>query len=567
MIDLSKKELREILKDVQSEKAEVRFFSLQRLYNIQEDYDYQETEEIDVHLDVMKDFIKVAASQFPTPVDVWDNPSYGLIDYVCYFDLKELVEPLIIHFDAFSLKAKERVIVHLLSLGDASVFSVLEEKILALMNDKDFEIPANHISEFPEITRRIISRAAPQLHIDHFRYSFYNLVVACNRSGHGEGLEKDLILPILMRDYETEKQAYLAYDANYSTKLVYTEWQEKYMRIRRQLLLFISLMEFYCTPEIEREVTEALDFNDPLVKTEALSVSISRKLPYEKRDILECAKHIESAEVLYWKLQSKNALHLYPKTIDLEPQLGKTRMFYAVLKHVTGEVDYTAFHENIEVIQEISVLNAIEQEGFYYLCKFDNHGETYVGWSGVFERTDGKEIVADIDFSFTEFIHYDSMTIEEHEECFGDHLYDRQDDFTELPFVSSAPKVGAFYWVILFIGMALSVKYLEESLFDLFMIPFYIIIGSLLVHEYINTKKDSVLITGTRVIKRKNRLETSISIADITKVRRNWNYILIYDKQNQLAMKIPKSWIEYNRFDYLLRRLTAHLKHRPSIQS
>ncbi|MFL6518352.1 MAG: hypothetical protein ACJ8GL_09750, partial [Bacillus sp. (in: firmicutes)] len=236
MIELK---LRSILKQVKSEDPQKRFDALDQLFQ------YKHQEGLEVQIDVLKDMIKTAASTFPERVDNWDNPSLYLIDFVCDFPMPEVVEGLLKHFDGFDLQAKELAIETLITTEDEDIYYVLEEKIVELIQTEEFHIPVKVLASYPMLIKGILNKTLDKLNTKHYKFLLYDLVLSLNDSGLEKGYKKEIILPSLFKDYQVEKQEYLKFDADFSSKFVYTAWKDNYLVVRSNMRLFICLMEYY----------------------------------------------------------------------------------------------------------------------------------------------------------------------------------------------------------------------------------------------------------------------------------------------------------------------------------
>ncbi len=562
VINLLEWKLRGVLRGVKSKHPQKRYEALNHLHQ------YQQMEGTEVQIDVLKDFVKTAAGKFSAPVAGWDNPSYHLINYVCDFQIKEVAEALVKHFDTLDLKAKERAIDYLLSTDDEDIFLFLEEKILKLMDNVYFQLPANALSHYPYLTERIIRRAVAYLNSDHLKFPLYELILVFNRSGYGGVLEKEQILPLLLEDYIEEKNEYFQYDVDYSTKFVYTAWKDNYLVIRNRMILYISLMEFYFSSEVEKEILEVLTFNDPLLKTQALAVCLTKHLPFDEETILTCASDIESADKLYWTLVYKDLVHLYPSSINVLTQVAKSRMFYAILVQSEDGKGSVMFPENLVIVDKLDVENDYGQHGFYYLFTFENNARTYTGWSGIFSEENGEEQVNQTNASYTEFVEFSARTIDEHKQDFLRKDDEQAQEYNETTFYESTPKIRPIAWFLLVLLVMRGIRVLSENGRNLsVMIVFTLIVGAFFAYELMTNKRNKVLVTGQEIIKRKGASEQRIAFGAITKVSFDHKHVLIYTGQDELVMKIPKRWMNYELFCYYINEQTAFFTNRPYIQS
>ncbi|MBS4196524.1 hypothetical protein [Lederbergia citri] len=559
MIELA---LRKILKQVKSSNPETRYEALGKLY------EYKQQDGLEVQIDVLIEVIKTAASSFPERVDRWDNPSFYLIDFACDFPMPEVVEGLIKHFDGFDFHAKERAVEFLILTEDEEVFYFLEDKIVQLMNTEDYNIPIGELSSYPMLIKGILDATLDKIHSDHYKYMMYDLILSLNNSGMEQGYRKEIILSCMVTDYHSVKQEYLKFDPDYSTKYVYTAWKDSYFIVRNKMRLFISLMEYYFSKETAGELNEALRFNDPLIKTEALLVCISKNLPYPESVLLESAKHIESAEMTYWELVDKNLEHLYPITEGKQPLLAKTRLFYTVVNSPDDE-DVIRYPEDIQVVEKVETENSYGQPIRYYLMKFKEHQTVYVGWVGGYALEAGDDAVNLWDGSYTDFVEFDSASIEKHRQDFFEKREEEQLIHENSVYFESSPKLSKGAWFFLALLIA---HWFREILSGfnrsiLISIFFTVVGGALCLYEITKNKKRKVSIIGDQLIKQDGSKQNSIFLHDIKKIEYNKKHIFIYNWNQELAFKFPLRWVRYEVFSYLINEHTANLKDRPFIQS
>lgn len=560
MIELK---LRQIIRQVKSEDPQKRYEALGKLYQ------YKNQDGLEVQVEVLKDIIKTAASSFPERVDHWDNPSFYLIEFVCDFPMREVVESLIKHFDGLDLRAKEQAIELLITTENKEVFYFLEEKINHLIQTEDFIIPVKALSSYPLLMKEILDSSLEKLSSTHYKFMLYSLLLSLNSSGYELGYNKEIVLPFLLEDYHNEKQEYLKFNPDYSTKHAYTAWKDSYFIIRNRMSLFIHLMEYYYTPEIGRELEEALDFQDPLIKTEALLVCIAKSLPFKQSTLLECAEHIESAENVYWELKLRNKEHLYPITERKQPHLAKTRLFFTIINLPNDNNEQPFFPEDIQVIDKVETENPLGESERYYLMKFKEKGDMYVGWSGgyAFENDDDAARMQDV--TYTNFVEFDSATIQEHKQAFFKKRRQYKNAHENTVYFESSPKLSKGAWFILAILLSSWLRIMSSG-FKGPLLPAIIITilgGAYCLYENVRNKKRKISIIGQKLVKQDGTKEYSSTFYDIKRIECNKRHILTYDMNNKLVFKFPARWVRYELFYLAIKEHTVHLKHKLLIQT
>ncbi|SFB13681.1 MULTISPECIES: hypothetical protein [unclassified Bacillus (in: firmicutes)] len=553
--------LKGILRGVKSEDPAKRFEAMDQLYQ------YKLDEGLEVQIDVLKDFVKTAASRFPDPVDKWDNPSYYLIDFVCDFPMPEVIEAVLKHFDGFHLMAKERAIEFLLPTEDDVIFSVLEDKIIHLIQTEKAYLPVVELGNYPTFTKGILDKTIEQIQSPHYKFMMYELILSLHKSGLERSYNRNFVLPLLISDYQNLKEEYLKYDKEYTTKFVYTSWKDSYFSLRDHLRLLLNSMEFYFSTQTEQALQEALHFNDPLIRTEALLVCVSKNLPYEKETLRECAEHIESAEMVYWELSDQNKAHLYPITTGKQKLLAKTRLFTTII-NLPEEDGFAHFPEEIKIVDEVQTENAYGQPIRYYLMRFKEGSHTYVGWTGGYALEDGDDTAHLWDGTYTDYVEFDSLSLEEHKAAFFKKREAEQIEYENTVYYESKPKVSKGLWFFYAILITQWVRALLDGIQDHFVVPLgFTVLGAILtVFELNRNKKRSVAIVGKQLLAFDGNNTQSIDLAEIRKVEYNKKYVLVYDRENKLSVKFPLKWVRYDQFYVYMREHTSHLKNIPYIQ-
>ncbi|MEH7374298.1 hypothetical protein [Neobacillus drentensis] len=561
MIELK---LRSILKQVKSESPQKRLEAFQQLS------EYKHQEGLEVQIDVLMDMIKTAASKFPERVDNWDNPSFYLIDFVCDFPMPEVVDGLLKHFDGLDVQAKERAIETLLTTEDEEIFYMLEEKIIGLIQTEEFFIPVKDLEPYPMLIKGILDKTLEHLNTKHYKFMLYDLLLSLNSSGLEQGYKKEVILPTLLEDYQAEKQAYLKYDPDFTSKYVYTAWKDSYFVLRSRMRLFISLMEYYYSTDMGAELEQAMSFRDPFIKTEALIISIAKNLPYNQNTLVEVSNQIESAEMVYWELKERNLEHLYPITKGKQPHLAKSRLFSTIINLPEEEEGVIRFPEDIQIIDKIDTENTYGQPIRYYLLSFLHIGTRYAGWVGGYALEDGDDTAELWDGSYTDFVELDTVSIEEHKAAFFNKRAEEKQEHETSVYFESSPRLSKGAWF--FLGLAV-VNWIREAVggFSEDSIPYLIVLtvigGAVCLYELTRNKKRAIQVVGRQLVMKDGSKQHEIGIHEIKKVEYNKKHVLVYDKKNELAFKFPLRWVRYDLFYVHMMEHTDHLKDRPFIQS
>ncbi|RDU36845.1 hypothetical protein DRW41_09040 [Neobacillus piezotolerans] len=555
--------LRSIIRLVKSDNPQKRFEGLDQLY------EYRQVENLEVQVDVLRDMIIAAAGNFPEPVDKWDNPSYYLTDFVCNFSIEEVVVCLVKNFDGLSIAAKERAIEYLLGTENEEIFHFLEEKIVGLINGTEtFTIPIGELTTYPVLARDILDKTLDRLRSEHYKFMMYDLLLCVNSSEVDKGYKKQAVLPILLEDYQAAKVLYLNFDKDYSSKFVYTAWKENYFYIRSRMRLFLTLMKYYFSEESEKELLEALSFNDPFIKTEALLVCLAKNLPFDQTIIADCAENIESAEMAYWELREMDLEHLYPIKEGKQPHLAKTRLFSTIVNFPEDEDGATHFPENIRIIDKVETENYYGQPIRFYMMGFKELDREFIGWAGAFALEDGDDTAHLWDGTYTEFEELDSMSIEGHKEAFFKRREEVKSEVENSVFYESKPRLSKGMWF--FYGL-LIMHWIRNAMrgFEGPLLPslLFTLAGvALTINELKKNKTKSISIVGHELILQDGKKREGILLHEIERVEYTKRHVLVYGQESKPAMKFPLAWVRYEVFSHHMRELTGHLRQGPYIQ-
>lgn len=553
--------LRSILRKLKSADPKKRYEALDDLYQ------YKQQEDLQVQIEVLLDCIKAATSTFPKRVDHWDNPSYYLIDFVCDFRMPQVMEALIKHFDQFDPHAKERVIEFLLSTEDQKAFYFLEEKIVELIQSEELFRSLRELGSYPVLARNIIDKTFEQIHTEQYKFLYYSLISTINESGLDQGYKKEKVLPLLLEDYHTVLEEYLKFNPDYSTKFVYTAWKDSYLLIRNRLRLFINLMMYYFSPEVEKELQRALHFKDPMIKTDALIICLSKSLPYDQKILTETAQHVESAEMLYWKLLERNWEHLYPIHEGVQPHLAKTRFFNTLVGNPDEEGKFP-YPEEIEIVDQVETENVHGRLVRYYFIRFQMNNVDYVGWVGGYTLESGDPQGSIWDESYTEFVEYNSLSEKEHKQAFLEGKKNLMNVLDQHVFFESSPKLSTGTWFAIAVIIPFAIRF-SYYLFDFPILNILIVIGltvALSLNQVRRNKKKKVMIIGDQLIVKKGAKQNSLELQSIEKIEYNQKHVMIYNRNHELALKFPLSWVHYDLFQQQMKKNVAHFEHKPFIQ-
>lgn len=74
------------------------------------------------------------------------------------------------------------------------------------------------------------------------------------------------------------------------------------------------------------------------------------------------------------------------------------------------------------------------------------------------------------------------------------------------------------------------------------------------------------MIIGDQLIVKKGAKQNSLELQSIEKIEYNQKHVMIYNRNHELALKFPLSWVHYDLFQQQMKKNVAHFEHKPFIQ-
>ncbi|WP_061808737.1 hypothetical protein [Rossellomorea vietnamensis] len=554
--------MRSLVKQLHSEDPGNRYEALGTLYEL------KGHDDLKIRVEMLKDMMKEAATSFPERVDVWDNPSLGLVEFVCDYPMPEIIDEILLRFDGFDPDAKVRALECLLLTKDEGIFQEIHDKTVQLVTHEEVVLPVEELCEFPVLLKGIVDKTFDQLESPYYKYIYYDFITAINESGVEAGYRRARILPVLLADYATLRDEYLKYHKEYRSDYAYQSWKESYFRLRYRINVLIGLMNFYYSEEAEGFLKEAVSFKDPRISTNAVVVAMNKNIPVQPNILQSLSTHVESAEMMYWGLAEHNKEHLFPVS-PKQPVLAKAHLFnYLVhLQDEEGE-DLNIFPENIEVVDSVDTVNSYGQPLRYYLMSFSHGDDVLAAWVGGYSLEDEDDSAEMWEGTHTDLEQIEKRTIEEHKQHFlkKREKYARENE--ETVYYESSPSLPKglwfFYAILISHWIRVFINGIDEEVY--ISIGFTLLGGILTLYELWKKKRSTVVIVGRELRKVTDEKKEIIHLQEIKKVTYDKKQISVYNKENVLTMKVPLRWVEYGEFYYAMVEQTGHLREQPYIE-
>jgi hypothetical protein len=555
--------MRSLMKQLHSADPGTRYEALGTLYEL------KGHDDLKIRVEMLKDMVKEAASTFPERVDVWDNPSLGLMEFVCDYPMPEIIDEMLLRFDGFDPDAKVRALECLLLTKDEGIFQEIHDKTVQLVTDEEVVLPVEELCEFPVLLKGIVDKTINQLESPYYKYMYYDFITAINESGVEAGYKRARILPVLLADYAKLRDEYLKYDKEYRSDYAYQSWKDSYFRLRYRLNVLIGLMNFYYSEEAERFLKEAVSFKDPRISTNAVVVAMNKNIPIEPEILQSLSTHVESAEMMYWGLAEHNKEHLFPVS-PKQPVLAKAHLFNHLvhLQDEEGE-ELNIFPENIQVVDSVDTVNSYGQPLRYYLMSFSHGDDVLAAWVGGYSLEEEDDSAEMWEGTHTDLEPIQNRTVEEHKQLFLKKREEYARENEETVYYESSPSLSKglwfFYAILISHWIRVFINGITET--EIYIsVGFTLLGGILTVYELWKKKRSAVVIVGRELRKVTGEKKESIPLQEIKKVTYDKKQISVYNKENVLAMKVPLRWVEYGEFYYVMVEQTGHLREQPYIE-
>ncbi|MFI8684676.1 hypothetical protein [Rossellomorea sp. NPDC077527] len=555
--------LRSKLKQLHSSDPGKRFEALGMLYELKQEDDLK------IRVEVLKDMVKDAATSFPERVDAWDNPSYGLMDFVCDYPMPEIIDEIIKRFDGLDPDAKVRALECLLLTKDEGIFQEVQDKTVQLITEEDVKLPVEELCRFPMLVNGIVDQTFEKLESSHYKFVYYEFITAINESGVDPGYKRTRILPVLLADYKKLREEYRVYDGEYKPAFVYQSWKESYFLLRYRLNVLIELMNYYFTDETVDLLKEAVQFKDPRISTNAVIVCLNKNIEVPIHILESLSTNLESAEMLYWGLSEHNKEHVFPVS-PKQPVLAKSHLFdhLVYMRDEEGEL-LNIYPENIQVVDTVDTANSYGQPLRYYLMSFSHGDDVLAAWVGGYNLEDEDDSAEMWEGTHTDLEPLQDRTVEEHKQLFLNMREETARENEHTVYYESSPKLSKglwfFYAILISHWIRIFVNGVTEE--EIYVSLAFTFLGAILsIYEMWKNKRSAVVIVGKELIKAKGEKKESIPLQDIRKVTYDKKQISVYNKENVLTMKVPMRWVEYHQFYYAMVEQTSHLREQPYIE-
>lgn len=513
--------VKDALSEIKSADPDVRHDGLMKLKDITVE---NKGGECDISL--LKDMIKLAAGPFERTGEEWDDPSLVLLEFVVDYMEERVARDLTRHIAEFSEMGKQCVLYHTsMHEHDGAVRALIEMyEILIPLNQAWF--PHAVLEQNGVVSKALINHFYTRLDDKACRRDLYRILANLHEEKVFYQFKPEVIKPLIHRHWEEAKAAYLQYDRDYKTKHVHCSWKDSYLHIREELENFLKLMDVYWGEEWLPYLEEAKGWNDPIVKTIAVTVSLKRGIPVDQEEVYWCATHVESAELFHWRLIIERIEHHNPVKDSRQSDVARTHLFYYLL----FDREESLYAEEITILDQIDTFTAYEEPVRYYLASYrDLSGHVYPAWVGAFSLEEGQDSLFKWD---------DSTILEE-------PLESRNVEGWKTAFMQERK------------------ERMEKEASE--------------IHYEAKTKEGAVLIKGNSLIVHSREGDRSIFLKDIQTLTIEWKkgglfglkkipMVAVYEKGGGMFMTYPESEIDYEKFAGAVHEQTESLEEPPFIE-
>ncbi|MGG1679296.1 hypothetical protein ACIFOT_26760 [Neobacillus sp. NRS-1170] len=513
------KKLKNIKNQIQNPDPEVRYEALSLLEQLKVD------NEEDVNVDIIVELVETAAQEFPRSVGEWDDPSYFLIDFICDYRNEEIIDCLKENFNGFSWSAKARALSYLIELEHDKSLSTFMDILEQTMENGDSPLLVETLKEHPGWAVKVVEKFYRFIKHDFYKQELYELLSHLHREDVFYQFKKEEIYPQLIQDYKKEIDNYQKYDDSYSIQHVYNSWKAGYLQCRDKMDTYLSLFVYYYSEEVKNLIAEALSFKDPILKTRAAITALQKDIEVDSTTLLECASNLESADIFHWELMRIRKEHLNPLE-KRQPAVARTHLFF----HSLDALDDPNVPMEVNIVDYIDTQNHYGQPVRYHLAKLKIDGrEDLPGWIGAFALEEGDDSLFMWDGTYIDEVPFEQYSIEEHKKRFMDRRKkDKEEQQNEIHY------------------------------------------------EYEN-KSEKLYIQGDTLFVELNGERMNVRLHEIKKVTIETiksgflglikkDIIAIYNKENELVITLPETFIDYGELASIIYDQTSHLKEPPFIE-
>lgn len=516
------RELETILRNVRSGNPKKRYEALVKLEEL------KEKERISIDLPVLHKMIATAAKPFPEKVDTWDEGSLYLLSFVSDFKEFELALSFIRHFQYFDEAGKYLAIDYLCSF-DVKEFEqfILQFYVERLEKGEPLIVPDNLYNHSTLITQ-LFTEQFSLLRKPEYKNDFFNFLNFCIRNQTNQSMNEEEIIPIVLQEYALQKETYLPYDKAYSTRNVYRFWKEEYYKLRERMIANIRIMGYFFTEPIEALLQEALLFEDPFIKMEAVIELVKHNKEVAEEVILACATNVETSVSFYFALEAVNRLEIFPAIEKRQHVFAKTQLFHFLIDDDTYKLCPTDMQ--VECIEDFITYEEVPTR-FYGVSFTDEDEKRLFAWVGGFPLEKGDDLPYMFDETYREETLFEEKTIEEHVQSFRDRVQQIVKVLAETIVYESSPNLPSFY------------KWFGKKRYE--------------------EKLHLLQLRGSSIVCKKGTEQTSIMYYQIKKIviiQQQPRRIEVYDKQDHLVLTFPAKTVDVDLLIAFAEEFTMHLK-------
>ncbi|CAG9606908.1 hypothetical protein [Pseudoneobacillus rhizosphaerae] len=550
---MSELKLRAILGDIKSKKPQKRFQAIHKLHEFEQNIGGKE---LSIYL--LNDVIKTAAHPFAEPIADWDQPCYFLLKFVSDYKELSLTKTIIRFYPNFSPAGKNIALNFLCEFGEENcrqaILNIYEEEL----KTGEAIFPISGLYDQPLWLVDILTRFSKELFADSYRNDFYQALSFSIRKGLISDFKTETITLKLVEDYERILASMQDYFAAYSTKAVYMSWKGNYLRLRDQLNLYLSLMEYYYSnKKTENLIKDALAFPDPTIQVTTIRVALVHHIPVDKEILQRCAENIETSEMLYHELEDINKESLYPIKEKKQHWFAKNHLF----QHLLDETDYEDFPSEMVIVDSVETENYYGQPIRFYLVSFSADGENpLIGWVGAYSLEAGDDTIYMWEGTYTDFERFDDRPIEEHIEIFMKKREKNTISSEKEVYVEYKPRFSAVFQGFCAIIILQWIGALASPGNMVFLLPLTLVALVLFFIKIIEKKNYLVRIEGHKLVYQTRKHTYEIPLHEIKSLKVTKSKIEVYSRENQIVFNIKKNHVNEKQFVGLIEALTNHLK-------
>ena len=548
---------------MESKDPDIRYQAMESLHELDVDQ---------LAIPVFIDMIKAAGKQYPEPIDDMDDPSFCIMTFVYEYSHPDMMNAIEKAFPTMSPRAKSKALEMLQLLNRKSS---VELYMKLLQNEGlDTEIPYLHLEGFSDEGKYasiLFPALVPYAKHDYFAEEVYRLAISYIENKNMEPNVVQDLEPFVLKQLKELLPEFYRYQSSLSHHNMWNVWKESYFEIRTNIGLFMNMLAYFQSEEVQRLLNEMKDkTNDEYVQTFIVQALLShnKKELLDEEYLYHIAKNHEARNILYSILDERDSLTLFPKEFCTDEAFALSDMTLWLIRH-------SDYYKAPTVIEYVSSYKDPEEVEKYHLVRFKmDHEELeddcyYVGLVGAQEFS-APPSPYNTGVTFSIFTKLNEDTVENHMNNLYDALQEHIIETINEEIITFHPKLsyGALGLLVL-VAAKFLMSFKQLTTEDYYFYGFFALIALIgLGVSLYKRKKVSVtlLIGGIEYINNGNTTIIDYSdVAHFEKIKDKWQkgeqllptpfktkFYQFKDENGEVILRIPEKYVDVDNFETII---------------